>query len=104
MAWPRRYGRMNSRRRRQTDDPPGDSDAPRDATYDDLEDESYVAPTGLRSRKRFHEAERIMEHNDAERTGGSMAGGPGGSIVLSVSLFLFLAISQTPSLHSQLPK
>lgn len=36
-----------------------------------VEEESFVAPNGLTSRRRMHDAYRIMNNNDVERQGGS---------------------------------
>jgi nuclear receptor interaction protein len=35
------------------------------------DDDDYVAPKGLSSRKRMHDAYRITQNNDMEREGGN---------------------------------
>ncbi|KAK4554984.1 hypothetical protein LTR86_007750 [Recurvomyces mirabilis] len=54
-----------------TSEPARASSAATDAMISDSEEgEAYVAPTGLASRKRMHDAYRIMNANDVERRGG----------------------------------
>nr|OQN98621.1 hypothetical protein B0A51_18973 [Rachicladosporium sp. CCFEE 5018] len=70
IAWPHRLSRRGLRR--------SDAERPRTTsepaiptqTPDDELDESYVAPTGLTSRRRMHEATEIMARNDVDRRGG----------------------------------
>ena len=38
---------------------------------EELENDEYVAPAGLASRKRMHESYRIMQQNDVELQGGN---------------------------------
>ncbi|EMC94346.1 hypothetical protein BAUCODRAFT_73625 [Baudoinia panamericana UAMH 10762] len=57
-------GRARAKARR------GDGVSAHDEKEDD-EDDEYVAPTGLPSRKRMHDAYRIMNKNDVERQGGN---------------------------------
>ncbi|OQN95366.1 hypothetical protein B0A48_18472 [Cryoendolithus antarcticus] len=71
IAWPHRLGRRGLRR--------SDAERPRTTsepaiptqTLDDQLDETYVAPTGLTSRRRMHEATEIMARNDVDRRGGN---------------------------------
>lgn len=73
IAWPVRIGR---RRRQTTSDQETTSSghaipAPSQEEREAAEDEEYIAPNGLRSRKRMHDHYRITQQNDVERAGGN---------------------------------
>jgi nuclear receptor interaction protein len=38
---------------------------------DDNDDDGYVAPSGLASRRRLHQSYEITQQNDVERQGGN---------------------------------
>jgi nuclear receptor interaction protein len=56
-----------SRRRRNRSDEDDDDERPTEAASDS---DDEVAPNGLRSRKRMHEAYQITSKNDMDRKGG----------------------------------
>jgi len=56
-----------SRRRRNRSDDDDEDDRPAEAPSDS---DDEVAPNGLRSRKRMHEAYQITSQNDMDRKGG----------------------------------
>ena len=47
------------------------ADTPDQAMLGEDEDDEFVAPSGLSSRKRMHDSYRIMNKNDVERQGGN---------------------------------
>ncbi|KAK6404041.1 hypothetical protein LTR95_018899, partial [Oleoguttula sp. CCFEE 5521] len=71
IAWPHRLSRRGLRR--SDAERPRTTSEPAFPTHDVDEelDESYVAPTGLTSRSRMHEATEIMARNDVDRRGGN---------------------------------
>ncbi|KAF2764599.1 WD40 repeat-like protein [Teratosphaeria nubilosa] len=84
IQWPRRIGRRRGQppttagpdepgsrsESNVTSEPPVPTPSrPQDEIED--EDEEYVAPTGLTSRKRIHDQYRIVNKNDMERQGGN---------------------------------
>lgn len=69
LAWPARAGRRRPR---------GESTATSEPAVpagtgvsEDPDEVEHVAPTGLRSRRRMHDAYRIMNQNDVDRQGGN---------------------------------
>ncbi|KAF2486605.1 WD40-repeat-containing domain protein [Neohortaea acidophila] len=92
LAWPSRFGRRRQTRsesQSQTTSEPAMPGPTVDAR--DAEDEDYVSPTGLASRKRLHDAYRIVNQNDVERRGGN-----------NDAFLTFLARSPFASLLAQL--
>lgn len=74
LSWPSRIGRRSVGRRRGTNDAATTSEpaVPRtDSRDEDEEDESFVAPNGLASRRRMKDSYAIMNQNDVERQGGN---------------------------------
>lgn len=77
LAWPPRMGRRrNTRRSSSHTEANGATSEPafgqRDQDDDENdEDEEYVAPAGLASRKRMHDSYQITQQNDVERQGGN---------------------------------
>lgn len=73
LAWPSRVGRRrSSRRESQQESQTTTSEPAVPATIaEDPDEDEYVAPTGLKSRKKKHDAYRIMNQNDVERQGGN---------------------------------
>jgi len=89
ISWPRRLGRRVARRHTETQraenagdgtgvtsEPALSASAEQEArqaerAFANEEDDQYVAPSGLASRQRMHDAYRIMNQNDVERQGGN---------------------------------
>ena len=83
IQWPLRAGRRVPRRSQRrsgtegtagiiTSEPAVPGTSHEQAVLDEQEeDEDYIAPTGLASRKRMQDAYRIMNSNDVERQGGN---------------------------------
>ena len=76
LAWPSRLGRHRIARRSESRATPSSTSEPAmpaSMTDDDADDENddYVAPNGLSSRKRMQDSYRIMNQNDVERKGGN---------------------------------
>lgn len=75
LAWPPRLGRRRASRRSAASETNGEvTSEPAMARRDEdeeLENDEYVAPAGLASRKRMHESYQIMQQNDVERQGGN---------------------------------
>lgn len=74
LAWPARMGRRRNRRESQQEAEPAatTSEPAVPATIsEDAEQDEYVAPAGLKSRKKMRDAYRIMNQNDVERQGGN---------------------------------
>ncbi len=67
LAWPSRYGRRRQSRRESSTQTTSEPAVP----APDADDEEYVAPTGLASRKKMKDMYRIMNQNDVERQGGN---------------------------------
>ncbi|KAF2721852.1 WD40 repeat-like protein [Polychaeton citri CBS 116435] len=74
IAWPIRAGHRRGRRtsgRNDTGEMSTTSEPAVAASLPDPEDDDYIAPSGLTSRKRIHNASHITEQNDSERKSGS---------------------------------
>nr|POE77497.1 wd repeat protein iqw1 [Quercus suber] len=72
LAWPNRIGRRGLRL--ASDSRPTSTSEPAVPPRISEDDDEYVAPTGLASRKRMHEASKIINQNDMERQGGFPTG------------------------------
>ena len=69
LAWPARAGRRRPRgESTATSEPAVPADT---GVSEDPDEVEHVAPTGLRSRRRMHDAYRIMNQNDVDRQGGN---------------------------------
>lgn len=90
LAWPNRLGRLPRRGTMRTSSASEPAVAPQ---LNVEEDDEYVAPTGLASRKKMHDAYQITSQNDVERQGGNQ------DALITVS-FHFIAV---PSLSSSRP-
>lgn len=75
LAWPPRMGRRrNIRRSSSNNETNGTTSEPAFARLDqddENENDEYVAPAGLASRKRMHDSYQITQQNDVERQGGN---------------------------------
>jgi nuclear receptor interaction protein len=76
IAWPPRYGGRRRASRRSTSHSEGSgatSEPAMDRRDEDDENDNddYVAPSGLASRRRLHESYQITQQNDVERQGGN---------------------------------
>jgi len=69
LAWPSRIGRRASRRSGTSE--PAVASPSAEAGEDEGENDDYVAPTGLASRRRMHESYQITQQNDVDRQGGN---------------------------------
>ena len=80
ISWPRRAGRQSIRR--TAEPPPAEganvtseaavpANADQHHTSVDRDDDDFVAPSGLASRRRMHDSYRIVNQNDVERQGGN---------------------------------
>lgn len=82
-AWPLRMSRRVRRDRESASnaaDAAAGSEPAVQANEQDADDDAYVAPSGLASRKRMHDSYRIIQSNNLEREGGNQ------EAVLTVSL------------------
>lgn len=74
IAWPMRIGRRPRRARSQGSEATSQPAVPlpTEEEFENAhENDDYVAPNGLSSRKRMHDAYRIMQQNNVEREGGN---------------------------------
>ncbi|KAM0691777.1 hypothetical protein Q7P36_007977 [Cladosporium allicinum] len=76
IAWPPRYGgrRRASRRSTSHSESGGATSEPamdRRDEDDENDNDDYVAPSGLASRRKLHESYQITQQNDVERQGGN---------------------------------
>ncbi|KAM0717332.1 hypothetical protein Q7P37_007184 [Cladosporium fusiforme] len=71
LAWPPRMGRRRNTRRSSSHTTTSEPAFGRHDQEDENEDDEYVAPAGLASRKRMHDSYQITQQNDVERQGGN---------------------------------
>lgn len=70
LAWPSRFGRRRMHRREDSQTTTSEPAMPA-ANVVDPDEDDYVAPTGLKSRKKMSDQYRITSQNDSERQGGN---------------------------------
>jgi nuclear receptor interaction protein len=74
LAWPPRYGGRRRAARRSSSSAtsePAMSRSDNDHGEDQNDNDDYVAPSGLASRRRLHQSYQITQQNDVERMGGN---------------------------------
>ncbi|KXT04418.1 hypothetical protein AC578_3604 [Pseudocercospora eumusae] len=71
IAWPMRIGRRTQRHRASNVETTSEPAVPAEQQREIDDDDDFVAPNGLSSRKRMHDAYRIMQSNNMEREGGN---------------------------------